>query len=153
MGAAALRVLTDVLARPLRIVWLAVCAGGALAMGVLGALAAVSSRAPMPEHAEGAFYSVALVSVVALAGALALVRQMETRLARAGSDAEAQRTLVGFGVAALAAAEVPAVAGALAAFLTGEMLALAFGVPLFAFAWLTWPSDSRVGYWLALRHH
>ena len=143
---------TPAIARPLRIVWLAVCAGGALAMGIMGALAAVASRPAMPEHAEGAFYTVALVSVVALAAALALVRRMESRLERAGSDAEAQRTLMGYGVAALAAAEVPALAGALAAFLTGDLLALAFGVPLFAFAWLTWPSDGRVGYWLSLRH-
>ena len=139
------------IARPLRVVWLAVCAGGALAMGVMGGIATAAGRAPMPEHAEGAFYAVALVSVASLAGALALVRAMEGRLARAGSDAEAQRALMGYGVAALAAAEVPAVAGALAAVLTGDLLALAFGVPLFAFAWLTWPSDGRVGYWLSLR--
>ena len=120
-------------------------------MGVLGALAAAASAPPMPERAEGAFYAVALVSVVALAGAFALVQRMERRLARAGSDAEAERAVMGYGVAALAAAEVPALGGALAAFLTGDLLALAFGVPLFAFAWLTWPSDGRVGYWLALR--
>ncbi len=70
---------------------------------------------------------------------------------RAGSDAEAEGTLRTFGVASLAAAEVPALAGATAAFLTGDMMSLAFAVPLFAFAWLTWPSDDRVGMWLSMR--
>ena len=138
-------------AAPLRVVWLTVCAGAALAMGVLGALAVRASRAPAHEYAEGAFYTVALLSVIALGGALALVRQMERRLARAESDRQAERTVLGFGAAALAAAGVPSVASALAAFVTGDLLVLALGAPLFAFAWLTWPSDGRVAYWLALR--
>lgn len=137
------------LALPLRIVWLAVCAGAAVAVGVFGALAA-SRPAPMPEHAEAAFYAAALISVVGTAAAFALQRAMEARLLRAGSDAEAERALRLFGVASLAAAEVPALAGAVAAFLTGDLLSLAFVVPFFAFAWLTWPSDDRVAHWLAL---
>lgn len=137
-------------AQPLRIVWLAVCAGAAVAVGVFGALAA-SRPAPMPEHAEAAFYLVALVSLVGTGAAFTLQRMMETRVARAGSDEEAAAALRTLGVASLAAAEAPALVGALAAFLTGDLLALAFAVPLFAFAWLTWPSDDRVGSWLAMR--
>ena len=139
-------------AAPLRVVWLAVCAGGAVAMGTMGAMAVVSDRAPLPEHAEGAFYVVALLSMAALAIAFALVRRMEGRLGRAESDAQAERAVLSYGAAALAAATVPALAGALAALLTGDLLALAFGAPLFAFAWLIWPSDGRVAYWLGLRH-
>ncbi|MGB3541437.1 hypothetical protein, partial [Rubrivirga sp.] len=63
----------------------------------------------------------------------------------------AQGALRMFGVAALAAAEVPTLASAIAAFLTGDLLTLAFALPLFAFAWLTWPSDDRVMQWLAMR--
>lgn len=136
-------------ARLLRILWLGICAGGAAVIVVLGGLA-VQSEEPMPEHAELAFYAVALVSVVATAAAFALIRAMESRLLRAGSDAEAQGLIQSFGVAALAAAEVPTIGGAVVAFLTGDLLALAFGVPLFAFAALTWPSDDRVAGWLAL---
>lgn len=136
-------------ARPLRLVWLAVCAGAGLALVVLGGLA-VTRPAPMAEHAEAAFYTVALLSAVGTAAAFALAQRMETRLIEAGSDAEAERAVRSFGVAALAAAEVPALAGGLAAFLTGDLMPLAFGVPLFAFAWLTWPSDGRVAYWLNL---
>ena len=144
--------MTDIstFARPLRIVWLAVCAGAAIAIGVFGTLAA-SRTAPMPEHAETAFYVVALITMIGTGVAFALHRAMETRLMRAGSDAEAQGTVRLFGVAALAAAEVPALASAVAAFLTGDLLTLAFVVPLFAFAWLTWPSDDRVMQWLAMR--
>ncbi len=139
-------------ARPLRIVWAAVCAGGALVMGTLGMLAASAESAPLAEVAQGAFFGVALASMAATAGAFALVRTMETRLERAGSDAEAEGVARTFGVASLAVAEVPAILGAVAAFLTGDLLALAFGLTLFAFAWLTWPSDDRVAGWLAMRH-
>ena len=138
------------IARTLRLLWLAVCAGGGLAMGVLGGLA-VSQPPAMPEAAEGAFYAVALLSALALAGAFWLVRRMEERLARAASEIEAEAMIRGYGLAALAAAEVPTLAAAVAAFLTGDVLTLALGVPLFLFAALTWPSDGRVGYWLALR--
>ncbi len=154
-GAPCSPLLTDPspLARSLRVVWLAVCAGAALALGVMGALAASAGRPAMPQHAQAAFYTVAVLSMASLAGAFWLARRMEARLLRAGSDAEAERVVRSYGVAALAAAEVPVLAGALAALLTGDLLALAFGAPLFAFAWLTWPSDGRVGYWLDLRRH
>ena len=55
-----------------------------------------------------------------------------------------------FGELEAGTAEMPAIASGVAAFLTGELLVLAFGMMLFAFALLTWPSDDRVAYWLAL---
>lgn len=138
-------------AAPLRVVWLAVCAGATVAVVALGALA-MTRPAPVPEWSAGAFYAVALLSAVSLVGAVALMRRMEGRLLQVGSEEKAARTVGLYGIAALAAAQVPALAGALAAFLTGDLLALAFGAPLFVLAWLTWPSDGRVGYWLSLRH-
>lgn len=140
------------IAQPLRIVWAAVCGGAALALGVMGWLAVRTEGPALPEHADLAFYAVALLGVVALAGAFWLVQRMEVRLLAAGSDAEAEAALRSFGAAALAAAEVPALAGAVASLLTGDLLPLAFGAPLFAFAALLWPSDDRVGRWLSLRH-
>ena len=139
-------------ARTLRIVWAAVCAGAAFALVVMGGLAARSTDPALADWADGAFYTVALLGAVALAAAFALVRQMETRLLEAGTDAEAEAAVRSYGIAALATAEVPALAGACAAVLTGDLLPLAFGVPLFAFAALLWPSDDRVGGWLRLRH-
>ena len=137
---------------PLRVVLVAVLSGAAAAMGTMAAMAALrSTAAPLAGRAEGAFYVVALLGVVCTAGAFALVQRMERRLVEAGSRAEAERALRLHLGAALAAAEVPALAGAVAAFLTGDPLALAFGVPLFAFAVLLWPSDGRVAGWLGAR--
>ena len=139
------------MARPLRLIWAAVCVGGGMMMVVLGGLAA-SQPPALPEHAETFFYSLALLSAVGLAVAFWTIRRMEERLAVAGSDAEAQALVRTSGIVALAAAEVPTLAAAVATFLTGDVLTLALGVPLFLFAALTWPSDGRVGYWLSLRH-
>ena len=137
---------------PLRIVLVAVLGGAAAAMGALAWMSAVrSTAAPLAENAEGTFYVVALLGVVCTAGAFALVQRMERRLAEADSDAAAERALRLHLGAAIAAAEVPALAGAIGAFLTGDPLALAFGVPLFAFAALLWPSDDRVAGWLGAR--
>lgn len=136
------------IAQPLRIVWGALCAGAALAVAGAGWLAVQAEASPLAERAEGAFYVVALLGVAGLAAAFFLVHRMEERLVRATSEAEAERTVALYGVAALAAAEVPALAAATAAVLTGDLLVLAFGAPLFAFAALTWPGDDRVARWL-----
>lgn len=118
----------------------------------MGWLAMETESPALATHSDTAFYVVALLGVGALAAAFALVRRMENRLLAAGSDAEAEAAVRSYGVAALAVAEVPALAGAVAALLTGSLLPLAFGVPLFAFAALVWPSDDRVAGWLGLRH-
>ena len=120
-------------------------------LAVFGGLVVSGSGGSLGEHGEAAFYTVALVGLVGLIGAFALLRRMEGRLLQAGSDAEAESVVQSYGVAALAAVEGVAVAGGVAAFLSGDLLPLAFGAPLFAFAWLTWPSDARVAHWLALR--
>lgn len=138
-------------ARTLRFLWAAICAGGALVLVVFGGLVVAGHGGSLGEHAEAAFYATALVGMAGLVGAFALLRLMERRLLDAGSDAEAEGLVQSFGVAALAAVEGVAVASGVAAFLTGDLLPLAFGAPLFAFTWLTWPSDARVAHWLALR--
>jgi hypothetical protein len=138
-------------ASTLRILWLGICGGALALMAVMGWLATTSGDAPLAESRDLVFYGVALVAVAATAGAFALFRAMEGRLLQAGSDAEAAGLIRSFGIPALATAELPAILGAVGAFLTGELLTLAFGATLFAFAWLTWPSDDRLGYWLSLR--
>ena len=140
-------------ARLLRTIWLAVCGGAVAILAVMGGLAVTSGEPPLADARDGVFYGVALLAVGMTAGAFALFRSMEGRLLRAGSEAEARQTVQSLGVAALATAEVPAILGAVGAFLTGELLTLAFGLTLFAFAWLTWPSDDRVRQWLSLRAH
>ena len=137
-------------ARLLRILWGAICAGGAVVLAVMGGLARTAGTI-LPEHAESAFYLTALVSMAGLGAALWLIRSMEGRLIQAGSDAEAQAIVRSNGIAALGIVDATAIVAAVAAFLTGDLLVLAFGAPLFAFAWLTWPSDARVARWLAMR--
>ena len=138
-------------ARTLRTLWAAVCLAGAAALGVFGALAATATSPPLAEHADLVFYATAAVGMAGLAAGFGLLRAMETRLNRAGSDAEAGAALRTYGLMALAAVEGSAVAAGVGALLSGDLLPLAFGAPLFAFAWLTWPSDGRVAHWLALR--
>lgn len=129
--------MTD-LDRTLPILWAAIGAGGTLAAVVL-ALAA-SDPPPMPDAADGAFYLVAVLSLAATGAALMLVRSLDG----GPQDDAAIRTR---GVMALALAEMPAIAAGLAAFLTGNVLALAFVVPFFAFLALTWPSAERIARW------
>ncbi|MEM1118533.1 MAG: hypothetical protein AAF845_04560 [Bacteroidota bacterium] len=138
-------------AQPLRIVWAAVIAGAAMVVAVMGWLATETEAHALAEHAEVGFYAVALLSAATIAGAFALIRVMEGKLMAAESDAQAEGLIRTFGIASLALAEVGAFAGAIAAFLTGDLLALAFAATFFGFAFLVWPSDDRVGGWLALR--
>ena len=140
-----------VAARPLRALWGAVTAGGLSALGVLTVLGATQDAPPMASQADAAFYACALYGVVALAAGFALLRRMETRAAAAPSEAAALATVRGHGVAALAAVESSAVLAGLVVFATGNVLAVAFGVPLAAFAWLTWPTAARVASWLGRR--
>ena len=138
------------IARPLRILWAAICAGGAVVLVVMGGLAATAGTI-LPEYAQAAFYLTALVSLGGLGAALYLIRTMEGRLIQAGSDAEAQAIIRSMGISALAIVDATVVVAGVAAFLTGDTLVLAFGVPLFLFAWMTWPSDGRVARWLSMR--
>ena len=141
----------DALARTLRTLWGAVCAAGAVALFVFVGLLVAGTPAPLAEHADLVFYATAVAGMAGLAAGFALLHTMEERLARAGSDAEASAALRTHGLLALAAVEVTAVVAGLGAVLSGDPMPLAFGAPLFAFAWLTWPTDERVAHWLALR--
>lgn len=136
-------------ARPLPLLWGAVGAGGVLA--AVGLTAAAPTPPAMAEHADAAFYAVALLSAVGTVAALAVVRRMEGRLPLAPDAAARQAAVQTHGVAALALAEVPALASGVAVFLTGNVLALAFLVPFLAVVALTWPTRARVERWLAGR--
>jgi len=138
-------------AQRLRILWLSVCSGGALILAIMGWMAASGQGGTLADSAETVFYLVAFLSIGALGMALFLIRTMETRLLQATSEAQSKQTVQSLGLAALASVDATAVGSAVAAFLTGDLLVLAFGVPLFAFAALTWPSDARVTRWLEMR--
>lgn len=126
------------LSRTLPLLWGAIGAGGTLAAVVL---AAVRPDPPaMPELADAAFYGTALVSAALTALALWLIRGLDD-----GPQPDAAiRTR---GVLALAAAEASAVLAGLAAFVTGNVLALAFVVPFLGVVALTWPTPDRIARW------
>ena len=141
---------TAVAARPLRALWGALTAGGLTALVALTTLGTVQSP-PAPSLADTAFYVCAVYGVVALGVAFALLRRTQDRASEAQSDAAAIATIRGHGAAALAAVESSAVLAGAVVFLTGNVLAVAFGIPLVAFAAITWPTEERVAGWLALR--
>jgi hypothetical protein len=137
--------------RRLRTLWGAVCAGGLSALAALTVVAVSQPTHPMAEHADAAFYVCAVYGVVALAVGFWLLQRMERQLVAAPSDDAALTVVRGHGVAAMAAVESSAVLAGVVVFLTGNVLALAFGVPLLAFTALTWPNADRVAGWLASR--
>ncbi len=124
--------------RTLPILWAAIGAGGTLVAVVLALVA--PDPPTLPDAADAAFYGVAVLSLVATVAALAIVRGLDGAPQTDG----AIRTRA---VMALAMAEGPAILSGLAAFLTGNVLALAFIVPFLAFLALTWPSAERIARW------
>ena len=132
------------LSRQLRTLWGAVLGGAALVLAVM-AWFAVTTEPSAPELAQPAFFGVAVVSVAGLVAALALMRALENAEARTPVEVQ-QRALF-----AIAAVDVTVVVAGVAALLTGDVLALAFGVPLFGFAAAFWPSEARVARWLGGR--
>ena len=140
------------LSRQLRTLWSAVLAGGALVLAVMGGLA-VSGEPSVPELAQPAFFGVAVLSLGGLIAALALMRTLEDPGSGPGQAAEPhtpvqvqQRALL-----AIAALDATVVIAGVAALLTGDVLALAFGAPLFGFAAVFWPTEARVARWLGDR--
>ncbi len=135
----------------LRALWAALAAGGLTALVILTVLGASEPTPALAGRADAAFYACALYSVVALATAFWLVGRMERQAAAAPSEDAALAVVRTHGIAAMAAIESSAVLAGLVVFLTGNVMAVAFGVPLLAFAWLTWPTDARVAGWLRRR--
>ena len=138
-------------ARSLRALWAAVTLGGVSAVVVLTVFAATADTHPMAARADEAFYVCALYSAAAMVAAFALLARMRIRVATAPTEAAALATARTHGVAAMAAAESPAILAGVVVFLTGNMLAAAFAVPFVAFAAITWPTEARVAGWLAAR--
>ena len=142
--------MTDPAARPLRALWGALTAGGLVALVAMTALSLTEAPA-YPHLRDAGFYACALYGTAALAVAFVLLHRMQTRLAVAPTQAAALAAIRSHGAAALAAVESSAVLAGLVVYATGNVLALAFGVPLVAFAAVTWPTEARVAGWLARR--
>lgn len=126
------------LSRTLRTLWGAIAAGGGVILAAMGGLA-VTQPPSLPDAGQAAFFGVAVLSLAGLAGALAIMRTLENRETRTPAEVM-QRALV--------AVDATVIVAAVAAFLTGDVLALAFGVPLFGFVAVFWPTEARVERWL-----
>ena len=133
--------------RLLAIIWLAVTMGVVVLAGVMGFLAGGDAEAP---GGEVFFYVSAALSVAAIAGAFAVQRGLEARLPEAGSYAEVAALIRTRSIISAAVIEASALFACVAAFVTGELVSLAFLVPFFAFMFLFRPSEARYQHWLAL---
>ena len=136
--------------RVLAVVWLAVTMGVVLLVAVMSYLVSTGVAGGMEDGAL-LFYLNAAISAGAIAGAFAVQRGLEARLPRTGSYAEAAALIRTRAILSAAVMEGSAFFAGVAAFLTGELINLAFVVPFFAFVLLFFPSEGRYAYWLALR--
>ena len=136
--------------RTLSILWLAVITGVVLLVAVMGYLVSTGAGGAVEEGGL-LFYLNAAFSVAAIAGAFAVQRGLEAGLHQTGSYAEAAALIRTRAILSAAVMEASALFAAVATFLTGELINLAFVVPFFAFVFLFFPSEGRYAYWLALR--
>ncbi len=135
--------------RLLAVIWLAVTLGVVLLAAVMAFLTATNTEA----RGEGGavfFYVSAALSMAAIAGAFAVQRGLEARLPSAGSYAEVAALVRTRAILSAAVMEASALFACVAAFVTGELVNLAFLVPVFAFLFLFRPSEARYRHWLAL---
>ena len=128
----------------LPLVWGGIAVGPLLATVVLWA---VRGEPSAPDLAEPAFYALAAASLVGTAVALWTIRRMEASLLEAPDRSAALQRIQTYGLVALAAAELPAVAAPIVGFITGDWLGLAFLVPFLGIVALTWPTADRIARW------
>ncbi|NNF58965.1 MAG: hypothetical protein HKN04_12070 [Rhodothermaceae bacterium] len=132
-----------------RILWLAIVMGVVLLVAVMVFLTSSGSGGTM-EDGSLFFYLNAAISLGAIAAAFAIQRNLTDQLPKAGTYDEAAMLIRQRGLIAIALMEASAFFAAIAAFLTGELINLAFVVPFFAFAYLFFPTEAKYLYWLSL---
>ena len=137
--------------RTLTVIWLAITMGVVLIVAVMAFLISTGAGGAMAEQRTLFFYLSAVFSVVAIAAAFTVQRGLDARLLGPASYAEAAALIRTRAILSAAVLEASALFAAVAAFLTGELIDLAFVVPFFAFVALFFPSEGRYAYWLALR--
>jgi len=135
--------------RTLRVVWLAVASGVILLSAVMVFLVQSGSGGTMVEG-NLIFTINAILNVASLLFGFSIQRKLDATLPSMGSYDEAMGLIRTRCILSIAIVEGSALFAAIAMFLTGEFLNLAFVVPFFAFAWLFFPSDTRFTYWLTL---
>lgn len=135
--------------RLLKFLYPASCAGVAL-FSLAVAVVTVMRETPIVLSAATWFYAVALGSLLAIAGGFWTLRRLEQRLPEEKNEAAANETILLNHLLAMGALEASALLAIVATFLTHDLMTLAFVVPFFAFAWLTWPSEEHLAWWHAV---
>ena len=130
------------LSKQIQMLWGALCAGVVVLYATMGWLTVTEPEPAFADAAQPAFFGVAVLSLAGLGLALWVMRGLEDGTEHTPDQVQ-QRAIV-----ALAGLEATAFAAAIAAFLTGDLLPLAFGVPMLAFAAVFWPDEARVAHWL-----
>ncbi len=135
--------------RTLRVIWLAVASGVILISAVMTFLVQSGSGGTMAEG--GLIFTVnAALNITSILLGFSIQKKLDASLPSASSYAEAMGLIRTRCILSIAVVEGSALFAAVAVFLTGDLLNLAFVLPFFAFAWLFFPSDERFAYWLAL---
>ena len=135
--------------RTLRIIWLAVASGVILISAVMSFLVQSGTGGTMTEG--GLIFTInAALNIASILFGFSIQKKLDAALPSAGGYTEAMGLIRTRCILSLAVVEGSALFAAVATFLTGDFLNLAFVVPFFAFAWLFFPSDQRFAYWLAL---
>ncbi len=134
--------------RTLRIIWLAVSMGVILLSAVMIFVVRTGSGGTIT-NGNLVFGLNAAINIAALIAGFSLQKKLDAELPLMGSYAEAMGRIRIRCILSIALVEGSALFAAIATFLTGDLLNLAFVVPFFAFAWLFFPSDARIAYWLS----
>ena len=132
-----------------RVLWLAIAVGVVLLIAIMIFLISSGSGGTLAAKSLF-FYLNAAISLGTIAAAFAVQRNLTEQLPRAGTYDEAAMLIRQRGLIAIALMEASAFFAVIAAFLTGELINLAFVVPFFVFAYLFFPTEAKYLYWLSL---
>ncbi len=135
--------------RTLRIIWLAIVSGVVMLSAIMTFL--LQSGAGGTVSQGNVFFTLnAALNIASILLGFTIQRKLDAALTFTKSYAEAAGLIRSRCIISLAVVEASALFAAVATFLTGDLLNLAFVVPFFAFSWLFFPSDSRFAYWQAM---
>ncbi len=134
--------------RTLRVIWLSISMGVVILCAIMTFLLRSGSGGSLADNSL-IFGLNAVINVVALITGFSIQKKLDATVPTLESYADAIALIRTRCIISIAAVEASAMFAAIAMFLTGEFLNLAFVIPFFAFAWLFFPSEARFAYWFA----
>ncbi len=133
-----------------RLIWTAVAAGVVILTTVLTYLASTRAEPPASDLAV-LFYVNAALSMGAIGAGFWMQRTLTEALPKAGTYEEAALLIRTRGIVSIAVMEASALFAAVATYVTGELINLAFVLPFFAFLALFFPTEARYTFLLGHR--